>query len=322
MMREIRALFHLTGGFGRFVVLTIFRCPFDAAYTMLQAFFLQHSFDAVTKGDAGALQNACALFLFGSILLFLYNGTVWRLYATYVVKWVAALRRRLFGHLLQLPLPQIESRSGGEWFTRLNADTAAAAALLNQPMHVPHGAVAVFSLCVSSALLIAANPGLYALILAFILPHAILNHVFIAKPMTALGLWAQQAQAENAADFSAIIACADTAILYDARGFLLKRFEESSLKTRAAQIRMRRRSALGAGLLPLFGLGGYLVLLIAGGALVKDGVLSFGGLTAIFQFRGGLMAGVLTVFVCTVNIKAAMAGVKRVQETMHLPKEE
>ena len=322
MMRKLREVFALTGGFRRFVLLTLFRCPFDAAYTLLQAFFLKHSFDAVAGGDTAGLRSACLLFFIGSMLLFLYNGTVWRLYATYAVRWAAALRRKLFDHLLHLPLSAIESRTGGEWFTRLNADTAAACALFNQPMHVAHGAVALFSLLISSVLLIAASPGIYVLILTFILPHAIINHTCIAKPMANLGLSAQKAQAENAADFAAIINCADTAILYDAQVFLLKRFEESSLKTRAVNMRMRRRAALGAGLMPFFGLGGYLVLLIAGSVLVKGGSMTFGSLTAIFQYRGGLMAAVLTMFTCTININTAMAGVQRVQDTMSISKEE
>ncbi len=320
-MRKLREVFQLIGGFARFVVLTILRCPFDAAFTLLQACFLQQSFDAVSRGDTAGLQCTCLQFFIGSMLLFLYNGTVWRVYACFAVRWAAALRAKLFDHLMHLPLSIIESRSGGEWFTRLNTDTAAACALFNQPMHVAHGAVAILSLLISSILLITVDPGVYVLILAFILPHAYINQTCVAKPMVSLGHYAQQAQAENAADFTSIISCADTAILYDAQAFLLKRFEESSLKTRMANMRMRRRSAFGAGLLPLFGLGGYLVLLITGGSQIRDGGITFGSLTAIFQYRGGLMAAVMTLLTCTININAATAGVQRVQETMGITKE-
>jgi len=95
-----------------------------------------------------------AFYGIGSLILFLHNGTIWTLYSTYVIKWVGAIRRKIFIHISSLSLHQIESRSTGEWITRLNSDVYAATALLNQQMHLPHAVCAAINICASSVILI------------------------------------------------------------------------------------------------------------------------------------------------------------------------
>ena len=76
---EIAKLFKVAGKTRRFIILTLLRCPFDALHTVLQASFLKFAFSAINKGNKNELFHACTLFGIGSMLLFLYNGTVWTL---------------------------------------------------------------------------------------------------------------------------------------------------------------------------------------------------------------------------------------------------
>ncbi len=119
-----------------------------------------------------------------------------------------------------------------------------------------------------------------------------------------------------------MVTCADTALLYDAQGFLLDRFERGSKALRKANMALRHRNALGAGLLPLMGMSGYLVVLLVGGHWIANGVLTFGDLTAAFQYRGGVLVGGMILANCLTNIQTARGGIRRVNETLQLPLEE
>ena len=121
---------------------------------------------------------------------------------------------------------------------------------------------------------------------------------------------------------NAIMTCADTAILYDAQGFLLKRFEESSLELRKENMKIQHRIAIGSGLLPLIGMSGYLVILLSGGSLIATGTITFGELTAAFQYRGGLLKSLMMLLNSLINIRTSLAGVRRVNETMGMTLEE
>jgi ABC-type bacteriocin/lantibiotic exporter with double-glycine peptidase domain len=77
-----------------------------------------------------------------------------------------------------------------------------------------------------------------------------------------------------------------------------------------------KKNSLGAAILPLFGLGGYLTLLVAGSGWISGGGLSFGGLTAAFQYRGGVLLGSLMLINCLISVNASMAGIRRINEVM------
>lgn len=96
-IKDIQKIFKMAGGVRTFVILTILRCPFDALHTVIHAGFLQFAFRAINMRNQDQLFNVCFLFGIGSLILFLYNGTVWTLYAAYVTKWVGKIRRKLFG---------------------------------------------------------------------------------------------------------------------------------------------------------------------------------------------------------------------------------
>ena len=321
-IREIGKLFKMAGKVRLFIILTLLRCPFDALQTAIQASFLQFAFNSINKGSQEELIHVCVLFGIGSLLLFLYNGTIWTLYATFVTKWVGTIRRKLFRHISCLSLQQIEAKPSGEWITRLNADVQAATAILNQSIHLPHAVVSTVNIGVSSMILVLMDPGMFGLIIMFVIPHILISQLFIAKPMIRFAMNVQEATARNATDMNALVTCADTAILYDAQEFLLRRFEKSSLELRKANMKIQHRKAMGSGLLPLMGMSGYLVILLIGGGWMAAGTMTFGELTAAFQYRGGVLVGSMMLINSLMNIKTALAGVKRVNETMRIELEE
>ncbi|HHY82738.1 MAG TPA: ABC transporter ATP-binding protein [Clostridiales bacterium] len=321
-IKATRDMFRMAGRTRRFSILTLLRCPFDALRTIVQANFLMHAFDAINSGNLNELYHACGLFGVLCLFLFLYNGTVWMLYAEYVTRWVGAIRRKLFEHISGLSLQQVEAKPTGEWIARLNSDVNAATALLNQNMHLPHAIVSFVNICVTSVILVLVNPELFSLIIVFVASHILLNQLFIAKPLMRLSMNVQEAAAENAAEMNALITCADTAILYDVQDFLLKRFEKSSLELRKEKMKIQHRKAMESGLLSLMGMSGYLVILLFGWRWIKAGLMTFGELVAVFQYRGGLLAGSMMFITSLMNVRSAQAGVKRINETMSLSREE
>jgi len=321
MIQELSKIFKVTDKGAEFIFLLLLRCPFDALLTIIQASFLQFTFHAIDNKNENNLLAACATFGIASLLLFLYNGTVWSIYAPFVIRLISKLRNKLFYKISVTSLPQIEARSIGEWFTRLNTDVQLTAAMLSQPLHLPHAVVSVVNICISAVILLSMNTSIFMLAILFVIPHILISQLFIAKPMTALTIKSQNAVAQNATDLSSFVTCADIAVLYNANDFLMKQFEKSSLNLRKVNMKMRKRSAAGNALMPVMGIGGYLIILLTGGMWIFAGKLTLSELTAALQYRGGILASALMLINSLISIRAAMAGVCRVNETLNIEAE-
>ncbi|MFR1371421.1 MAG: ABC transporter transmembrane domain-containing protein [Eisenbergiella massiliensis] len=156
------------------------------------------------------------------------------------------------------------------------------------------------------------------LVVLSVLPHVWLNQMLVARKAAALRKRSQEAAAENLSDMNLFIVCADTAKLYDACGFLGRRFQKSSWTLMRNNFKIHFRKALGNAMVPLFSLGGYLLLLYVGSGLIAAGRLDFGGLTALMQYRGGFLKGIFMLIACIVSMKEGMAGIRRVNETIDM----
>lgn len=304
MIREYRRLFKTTGRGWRFLCLLLLRAPFDAASTIINAAFFERAFDAARIGDLSALSSACVLFGIASACLFLYNGVIWSIYAPFAARMEGRLRTKLYEKIASFSYQRIEKAPYGEWLTLLNADVEMP---FSRAVHLPHAACAIVNIFVSGAMLWRLNPSVFGLVLLFALPHIAISHFLIARAMPKLSLGALDAAAKNTDQLTAFITCAAVSSLYDSQDYLLKRFERSSLSLFKANMKMRARHAASAGILPLFGLGGYLVLLI-----VSGGGISFGDLTAAFQYRGGILMGSMMLINCLISIGSSMAGIRRI----------
>ncbi len=321
-MRDLKELFRKTGKLPQAVLLLILRCPFDTLQTIILATFLQRGFNAINNNDIKQLYLTCTLSVVGFALLFLYNGTIWTMFATFYTKWISIIRQKMFSHILDLPLQKIDSKPLGEWITRLNADVQSATSVLGHPVQLPHAAYSLVNIIVSSIILIKMNPVIYGLIMLFVIPHILTIQYFVAKPMTGLATEVQEASANNTTDMNTLVTCADIAKLYDAETFLMSKFERSSLELRKANMRIHYRNGLSEALTPILGMTGYIVILLIGGIWIGEGKMTLGDLTAALQYRSGVLAGAIILTKSLMNIKTALAGVKRVNETMQIPLEE
>lgn len=319
MFLEMKKLLQITGGGIRFLALLLLRCPFDVAMTLVHANFLQRAFDAVVQKDGRLLAIVCLSFGVASLCLFLYNGTIWSIYAAFITRMEGKLRIQLFRKISLLSYQRIDAVPHGEWMTRLNTDVQMP---FSRPMHLPHGACAIVNICVSAVILWYINPGIFGWVLLFIIPHIVISQVLIAGAMPVLNKKSLEEMARNTGELTALITCADVALLYDGQDYLMRRFEQSSRNLQQANMKIRIRNALGAAILPLFGMGGYLMLLIFSSEWIGNGRLTFGQLTAALQYRGGVLAGSLMLISCLVSIQASIVGIRRLNETMIEEKEE
>jgi len=320
MFHEMNRLLKFTGDSLRFIILLILRSPVNFCMTAINAIFLQHAFNAIERNDAGRLAVVCVGFLIASLSIFLYNGTVWSIYAPFVVRMESKLRIKLFDKIIKFSYERIEATAQGEWLTRLNTDVQMP---FSQPMHFPHAANAIVSLILSSILLWLINPIVFVWVIIFVVPHFLISQYFVVRFMQELNKKSLEATAKNTGEMTAFITCADVALLYEGQDYLMKRFEKSSLDLLRAKMEIVKRNSINAAIAILpFGLSGYLVLLVISGNWIAQEYLTFGDLTAAFQYRGGILIGANMLINCIVSIKAGMAGICRINETMYENAEE
>ncbi len=314
MLCEMKKLLNITGGGLQFIILLILRSPVDLCMTIIQAVFLQNAFDAIGQNDIGLLTGACITFIIASLCIFLYNGIVWSIYAPFVVRMESRLRVKLFDKITTFSCERIEGTSHGEWLTRMNTDVQMP---FSQPIHLPHAVNAILRIAVSSAILWGINPTVLGWVMLFVIPHIITSQLLVARVMPKLNKRSLEATAANMSELTTLVSCADIALLYDARDYLMKRFEKSSMDLMRAKMRIWKRNALNAAIAILpFGLSGYLVLLIVCSGWITRGLLTFGDLAGAFQYRLGLLIGSNMLINCLISIQASMAGIQRINKTM------
>ena len=314
---------------GKYLLLLSFRSPFDSFFTLTRVFLLSGAFFAIeTQNDTeyisqsilwfhpSPLLEICFIFGIANVFLYLYNGFIWQMFGANYITMSGHIKKALFRRILALPLETIEQRTQGDILSRCNQDTEMAMQMLAGPLNLPHLLIAAVNVIVSSVFLFFANPLMLALTWTFVLPHIIVNHFAVAKPMTGFQQEAQEAIASAANVMSAMIVSADDAILYDAQDLLLKEYERNSLKVRDARMKIVKRSALAGGFIPLFGLSGYMALMLAGGLQITDGSMHFYDLIAMFQLRGGILSGSLMMINCMTNLKINLAGIRRSNEML------
>ena len=312
MLREMSKILKTINSGWRFVFLILLRSPVNIAMTFVNALFLQQAFNAIMQNNSRQLINTCVIFGIASLCIFLYNGSVWSVYAApLVTKMEGTLRIKLFRKISSLSYEKIEALPQGEWLTRLNID-------VQMPFSEswPHTAVAVVNICVSLYLLWCLDTAVFGWILLFVIPHIAFGQLLIARAMPGLNKKSLAAMAQNTDELTTLVTCADIAALYDGQEYFMKRFEKSSRDLLQANMKMHARNALGTGILPLFGLGGYLTLLIVSSGWIAEGRLTFGDLTAAFAYRGGVLPGALMLINSLISIQAGMAGIRRLNVTL------
>ena len=316
MRKELHKFFRFAKVGKSFLVLLLLRCPFDFFLTTYYANLLEYSFDAMERQNERQLYEVFALFLIATIFLFLYNGIIWSLYAAYVTRMQAVVRKKLFSHISKLSYQTVSKVPSGEWVTRINSDTQVASNLIGGSLNLPHGAVASFNVLASTFVLLHLNIELFLLSVCFILPHVFLSQYLLARPMTALKEKSQEELSQLTCWIEPVITASEVVQLYDAKQFLHRKIQESSLALRTANMKIHRKNAIGSSLTPIFGITGYLAMLVLGSYQINAGGSSFGELTKVIQYRGGIVSSIMMLMNCSIQIRGNMAGVKRVNEVI------
>lgn len=315
MIRSLSRVFKQVGQFHIYIRLLFLRCPFDAVFTAMNACFLQYSFDSISQGSEANLKYNCVYFAIASLLLFLYNGSIWSLYARFVTNFTGKLRKMIFSSIVHMPFEKFDEKTSGEWMTRLNLDAQMTINLLNAPFNIPHAVVSTVNISVSALLLLHINPTFMIVTLLFVIPHVFVNKKLVYTKVTKLMEQSQGYAERNLTCFSTLITCADTVCLYDAKDFVMEVYDKSSIEMVRANIRIHRKKAINNLVVPLFGMSGYIVILLLGLVMIRRNLLSFGILTAALQYRGAILMGTMLFTSSMTEIRTNAVGLKRMEET-------
>lgn len=315
-MNDFRKLIKRLGIQRKYIFLLLLRSPFDALRTWMLACLMKTTFQCIESGNANKLLVQCVFYGLICASLFFYNGAIWSIYAAFAAKTEAGLQKILFSKIMGLSLKKVHSQHSGEWITKLNSDVHAAFLLMNGPLNIPHAVVAILNMALSSLLLFRSSHLLFVTTWLFVLPHIIIHHKAVLKHMPRLKGESQKALGDSTSTIKPLITEADSILLYDAGDLMMRHCEKSSRKLMKINMSIHMRNAFSSVVLPLFGIGGYLAILVVGYDMIYNGAMSFSDIVYSFQLRGSILAAMMMITTCVSNIKANSACVKRLDEIL------
>lgn len=315
-MSDLGKLIKRMGIRRKYLFLLLLRSPFDAFRTWMLASLLKFVFLCVEKEDSGSLLKICVVYGLLCAMLFIYNGSIWSRFAAFSAKAEVWFQEKLLEKILSLPLKRIESRQSGDWLTILNSDIHGAFTMMNGALNIPHLAVSVINILVSCCLIFKRSLLLAGMTWIFILPLLLINHKIVLKAVPQLKEKSQTAIAENTTAIKPLITEAETILLYDAQKLMMKSCNEKSRNLMRVNMKMHVRKALSNMGMGLFGIGGYLAMLLTGYGLIEKGTMAFSDLVYCFQIRGSVLGGVLMFVTCLSNLKVNSVCVRRLNETL------
>ena len=315
-MRDFSKLIKRMGIWRKYIFLLLLRSPFDAVRTWILANLMKSIFHCLETGHAGWLPEICVVYGLICTMLFLYNGIIWSHYAAFSAKTEIRLQEKMFEKILSLPLKRVEHRFSGEWITKLNSDIQAAFTMMNGPMNLPHLVVAVINTMLSSFLMFRSNWLFLCVTWSFIVLQLFMNHKIVLETIPKLKEEAQNSMSENTSAIKPLITDADTILLYDAAAFMIKNCDENSRKLMKINMKIHVRNALSDVCMRLFGIGGYLAILLMGYRFISEGTMTFSDLIYCFQVRGSVIAGTFMLITCLNNLKMNSVCIRRIHDVL------
>jgi len=300
----------------QYCVLLALRTPFETARNLINAVFLKLAFDAIGNSDKNQLLNIFLLFCAENVLLYAYNGTIWRFFATFYAKIQKKLKILIIENLLKKTMETIDKLASGDVLTRLNSDCHMACAIYGEPWNLVFLCNGIANLLVSSILFCLLNWKLFLIVMAFVIPHVLISSYVLAPAQYGIQNKLQKLSAELVDMYESYLNLADLVFLYDCSDFLLKKMENKNTEIRNLNIRRAIINGISAAILPLFGLSGYLVLMLCGAHQITAGLITFGTLMYACQLRGGILPTSMMIINSFSNISMNKAGMKRIQELL------
>ena len=313
-MRDFGKLIKRMGIWRKYIFLLLLRSPFDAFRTWMLAGLMKSIFHCLETGHAGSLPEICIVYGLTCTMLYLYNGAIWRYYAAFSAKTEVWLQEKMFEKILSFPLKRVDCRFSGEWITKLNSDIHAAFTMMNGPLNLPHLVVAVINTMFSSYLMLRSSPLFFGVTWIFIVLQLFINGKIVLEAIPKFKEESQNVLSENTSAIKPLITEADTILLYDAGELIMKNCDKSSRNLMKINMKIHVRNALSDVGMRLFGIGGYLIILLMGYGFISDGRMVFSDLVYCLQVRGSVIAGMLMLITCLNNLKANSVCVKRIND--------
>lgn len=317
-MNELCSLLRRLGIQRKYIFLLMFRAPFDGLRGWMLASLMRTTFYCIEVGAADRLLTECIFYGLICGILFLYNGSVWSIYAALCAKTEAMLQKTLLSKLMYLSAEQMDRYSKGEWITRLNSDVHAAIILMNGPLNIPHAVVSILNMVLSSFLLGRSSFDMLVIAWAFIIPHLFIHYKVTLKYIPYLKEKSQKAMAESTSAITPLITESETILLYDAGDLLMKNGKESSRRLMRINMNMHVRNAISSVALRWFGICGYITMMLVGYNTIYNGALTFSDIVYSFQLRGSVLAAASLFITCISNVEANLVCVKRMNDMLEI----
>ena len=298
----------------QYLRLLAFRLPFEAIRNLINALFLKQAFDAVEALDFTRLGFVCALFLAANLLLFTYNGTVWRFFAVFYARLQKKLKLYIFNRLLSKPIEEIDKLASGDVLLRINQDVQMTAAIYGEPWNLVFLVNGIANLLISSILFCIFDLKFYLIVVAFVIPHILIITWVVSPLLQSVQNKLQKASAELTDMYESFVNMSDTVFLYDCSEFFLKKIQMKNLELKRLSIKKALYKAIEQAIMPLFGITGYLVLMFLGAEKINAGIITFGALLYAFQLRGGVLLAANMIANSITTISMNKAGLKRLEE--------
>ncbi len=311
-MHDFLSLLKKMGVLRKYVFLLILRSPFDAARAWMLANLMKTVFLCLETDKIDGLPEVCVSYGLLCALLFLYNGTVWSIYAAFCSKLEAGLQKKMIQKILTLPYRYVESQKSGEWITKLNSDIQAVCTMMNGALNIPHFVVAALNTALLSVLMFQSSVLLFCVIWILAVLHLFVNYRIILKDMPHLREESLKAMAESTSAIKPLITEAETILMYHAGGLMMKKCEESSRRFLKINQNIHMKNALSSAILRLFGCGGFFLALLIGCRFILDGAMSFSDVVYCLQVRAAILSSLFMLTVSMNNIKANLVCVKRI----------
>lgn len=296
----------------KYIILLLFRTPFEAMRTLVYAFFLKISFDSINQLDSKKLLFICLFFLLENLGLFTYNGTIWQFFGKHYAHMQGRLNLFVMKKLLNKDVEEIDKLSSGDILTKLNQDSQMAMSIFGEPYNLVFLMNGICNLIVSSIFLINVSVKLFILVIAFVVPHVLINSYLIAPIQSKLQKKIQEISSELVDMYNSYINMADIIQLYDCNQFMLEKISRKNEEIRRLNVRKAIFGAISNAIMPLFGLSGYLVLLLSGANMISAGVITYGTLIYACQLRGGILPASMMIIKSIENICVNKVGVRRI----------
>lgn len=311
----------------KYLFLLFLRMPFDALRTWMMADLMKAVFFCLEAGTSvsgrgadnrlsGELWKIFLVYGLISTMLFAYNGIIWSKYAAFSSRAEAWLQKEMLKKILSLPLKRVDGCLKGEWLTRLNSDIQAFFRMMNAPINIPHLAVAVVNIILSSVLMFRSSFLLLVVTAFFLFVQLLANNRIV---LTVVPKWKEEAQtamSENTSSIIPLITDGEAILLYDVKELMLKNCDSNSRKLMKVHMKMHMRRALNDAAMYLSGMGGYFVVLLIGYGLIYKGMMTFSDVVYCLQVRVSIIAGVFMFTNCLNNLKENCVCVKRINRIL------